>query len=72
MITPHGKIDLSAASDVSVQAPMYRKDIMLLKTDSKVKIDNDYVLMNFKVSETKKTSDFLTNSNIDTSKVINN
>ena len=70
MITPHGKIDLSAASDVSVQAPMYRKDIMLLKTDSKVKIDNDYVLMNFKVSETKKTSDFLTNSNIDTSKLI--
>jgi len=65
----YGKIDTNAASDVSLQAPLFRNEILLTKLDSDTPVDNDFITINEKYIKTKKENDFI--QNVDTSKMIN-
>lgn len=62
------KIDGSASTDTSVQAPLFRNEVLLHKLDSNFKIDNDYITLNLKYIKTKKENEFI--QNVDTSKLI--
>lgn len=63
------KIDSNAASDVSLQAPLFRNEILLTKLDSDTPIDNDFITINEKYIKTKKENEFI--QNVDTSKMLN-
>lgn len=63
-----GNIDISASTDVSLQAPTFRSDILLHKVDSTLKIDEDYITLNNKYIETKKQNEFI--QTVDTAKLI--
>lgn len=62
------KIDGSASTDTSVQAPLFRNEILLHKLDSNFKIDDDYITLNTKYIKTKKENEFI--QQVDTSKLI--
>lgn len=68
MIGSDGEIDISASSDTSVQAPLFRNEILLQKLDSDLKVDDDWILMNRKIIKTKQEDEFI--QQVDTSKMI--
>ena len=68
-ISKWGKVDGSASTDTSVQAPLFRNEVLLHKLDSSHKIDDDFITLNLKYIKTKKENEFV--RNVDTSKMIN-
>lgn len=62
------KIDGSASTDTSVQAPLFRNEVLLKKLDSTFKIDDDYITLNTKYIKSKKENEFI--QQVDTSKLI--
>lgn len=67
-ISKWGVVDGSASTDTSVQAPLFRNEVLLHRLDSSLKIDNDYITLNLKYIKNKKENDFI--KNVDTSKLI--
>lgn len=63
-----GNVDLSASSDVSLQAPLLRNEVLLLQ-ESFEPVKYDYIDINRKFIEVKKESEFI--QSFDTSKLIN-